>query len=174
VEIPDASWQNKHFEILRHTYARAPYFGKYRLFLEDVYLKRTWTSLLALDRYLIEQISREFLGIQTQFADSRDFATSGCKHERLLNLLSSIGATAYESGPAAKDYILPSDYATHGIALSWKSYDGYPVYPQGGGVFTHFVSILDLLFQVGDEAPFYIWGWREQTGTPSWVSQERA
>ena len=172
VEIPDSSWQKTHFEILRHTYARSPFFNKYRPFLEHVYLKRTWSSLLELDRYLTEQISREFLGIKTQFADSRDYITSGTKHKRLLNLLSSIGATSYESGPAAKDYILPSDYVAQGIALSWKSYDGYPVYPQSGGFFSHFVSILDLLFQMGDEAPYYIWGWREKAGTPSWIPQE--
>lgn len=172
VAIPDPSWQTKHFEILRHTYAHAPFFGKYRTFLEETYLKRIWVSLLDLDRFLIERIAHDFLGIRTVFADSRDFSTSGVKHERLLNLLSSIGATAYESGPAAKDYIVPADYASRGIELSWKSYDGYPPYPQDNGPFTHFVSILDLLFQVGDDAPYYIWGWREKTGVPSWIPQE--
>ncbi len=29
--------------------------------------------------------------------------------------------------------------------------------------FEHGVSVLDLLFNTGDKAPYYIWGWREET-----------
>lgn len=34
-------------------------------------------------------------------------------------------------------------------------------YMSSFGKFCHEVSILDLLFYVGDDAPYYIWGWRE-------------
>lgn len=67
----------------------------------------------------------------------------------------------YVSGPAAKDYIVAEDYEQAGIELVWKDYSGYPEYPQRGENFTHYVSILDLLFNVDDEAPYYIWGWRK-------------
>ena len=161
VRMEDKSWQRKHYDMLRASYRRAPYFEKYRPFLEHVYLERRWEYLHELDRYLIERISVDYLGVRTKFADSRDFATHGAKHEKLLSMLQSAGATRYVSGPAARDYIRAADYARAGIELIWKDYGGYPAYPQQhGGAFEHGVSVLDLLFNTGDEAPYYIWNWR--------------
>lgn len=169
VQMNDKSWQKKHFETIRFAYSKAPFFAKYKEFLEYVYLEKSWDYLFELDQYLIEKISTDYLGITTKFADSRDFHTEGVKHDRLLSLIDSIGGVdCYESGPAAKDYIIPEDYRKKNIDLVWKSYDGYPEYPQLSETFTHTVSILDLLFNVGDDAPYYIWGWRENSEIPSW------
>lgn len=160
VKMTDAGWQKKHFDMLRASYRKAPFFEKYRPFLEHVYLETKWDYLYELDRYLIETISREHLGISTRFADSRDFHFCGVKHEKLLTMLQSAGATTYVSGPAAKDYIRSDDYEKAGIELIWKDYAGYPEYLQQFGAHDYAVSILDLLMNTGDEAPYYIWGWR--------------
>ena len=125
-----------------------------------VYLEKTWTYLYELNRFLIEHIARDFLGITTKFTDSRDYPTHGVKHEKLLSLVKAAQADVYISGSAAKDYIVVEDYARAGIKLVWKDYSDYPEYPQLGKQFTHYVSILDLLFNVGDDAPYYIWGHR--------------
>lgn len=170
VRMSGFDWQKNHYDTLRHAYGKAPYFKKYKDFLESVYLERNWEYLHELDRYMIEHISKDFLGIKTKFADSRDFKADGAKHEKLLNLVLNIpGCEIYESGPAAKKYIVRQDYVKSGIKLTWKSYDGYPEYSQFSGSFIHQVSILDLLFHVGDDAPYYIWGWREETGADSWI-----
>lgn len=152
----------RHFTLLQEHYKKAPYYKKFLPFLEHVYLETRWEKLVDVNRYLITEIAREFLGITTRFADSHDFASTGVRHERLLSLLQSAGATTYVSGPAAKDYILAEDYEKAGIELVWKDYSGYPVYKQQFEPFDHAVSILDLLLNTGDEAPWYIWGWREE------------
>lgn len=163
VQIKDFSWQKKHFATLKMAYHKAPHFKRYEAFLEHVYLERRWEYLYELNRFLIERISREFLGITTKFSDSRDYPTHGVKHEKLLSLVKAAQADVYISGSAAKDYIVTEDYAEAGIQLVWKDYSNYPTYPQRGGKFvTHYVSILDLLFNVGDKVPYYIWGWREK------------
>lgn len=161
VKMNDTKWQKEHWNKIKQAYAKAPYFHKYSDFLKEVYLGKEWEYLYELDRYLIQKISHEFLGITTKFADSRDFETTGSKHEKLLSLLKSAGADYYVSGPAAKDYIVAEDYAKNNIELVWKDYSNYPEYPQMYGDFDPNVSILDLLFHVGEEAPYYIWGWRE-------------
>ena len=143
VTMQDPAWQKKHYDMIAAAYRKAPYFQKLKPFLEHVYLEKRWTYLYELDRYLIEQICREYLGVTTRFADSRDFATHGVKHEKLLSMLQAAGATAYVSGPAAKDYIQAADYEQAGIELIWKDYSGYPAYPQQYGTFEHGVSILD-------------------------------
>jgi len=160
VKMKDPSWQKKHFDMLKASYRKAPFFEKFEPFLEHVYLGKKWEYLYELDRYLIETVSREYLGIATKFADSRDFDFRGVKHEKLLTMLQSAGATTYVSGPAAKDYIRAEDYEKAGIELIWKDYSGYPDYPQQFGAGDYAVSILDLILNTGDEAPYYIWGWR--------------
>ena len=42
------------------------------------------------------------------------------------------------------------------MRLTWFDYAGYPEYPQLWGEFTHGVTILDLLFNCGNDAPTYM------------------
>jgi hypothetical protein len=162
VEIKDSAWQEKHWRALSDWYSTTPHFARYAGFFQDLYLGRRWTNLSELNQHLIESISREFLGIRTQFADSRSFATTGARQDRLIELLQRVGASSYVSGPAAKGYIEADRFAAAGIALVWKSYAGYPEYDQRFPPFEHGVSIVDVLFNTGPDAPDYIWGWRER------------
>ena len=167
VEIKDAVWQAKCWKTIQHNYGKRPHFSRYQEFFEDVYLNRKWTNLSELNQHLIRAISRDLLGIDTEFHDSREYQTSGHKLERLLELVVKAGADCYISGPAAKDYIDPARFADAGIELVWKDYSGYPEYPQRFPPFEHGVSILDLLFNVGPQAPWYIWGWRDGGSKPA-------
>ncbi len=172
VKMSDYGWQKTHFETIRFAYGKCPFYEWIEPFLKDVYLEHEWDYLYKLDIYMIEHIAKDFLGIKTRFADSRDYETSGVKHERMLNLLGDIGTKIYESGPAAKDYIIVEDYKKRNIELRWKSYDGYPKYSQRSDNFNHYVSIIDLLCNVGDKAPYYIWGWRKDSNMKSWEREE--
>lgn len=165
VTLEDAYWQKKHWKTLVQNYSRTPYFSRYTPLLEHIYLERRWTSLSQLNQFLIRTICTEYLGIKTQFRDSREFSLTGSKFNRLLDLLLQSGAKSYLSGPAAADYIDPGPLASAGISLAWKIYDGYPEYSQFHPPFDHFVSILDLLFHTGTDAPWFIWGWRTDKRT---------
>lgn len=160
VEIPDDAWQAKHWRSLQQTYCKCAHFGRYKTFFEDIYMGRRWTNLSDLNQYLVKHIAKEFLGIPTAFGDSRTFTLSGLKFDRLFELVVKSGATSYLSGPAAKDYIDSTVFAEAGIELHWKDYSGYPEYPQRFPPFEHGITILDLLFNTGPDAPWYIWGWR--------------
>lgn len=163
VTLPSNGWQAKHWRTIEQLYAKSPFFRHYRPLFEPVFLGQTWTHLSDLNQHLIRLIASE-LGISIRFADSRSFDLQGSKQDRLLDLLAKVGATSYLSGPAAKDYIDESRFAASGIELQWKSYSGYPEYPQRHPPFDHAVSVLDLLFTCGPEAPRYIWGWRSARG----------
>ncbi|HEY9723379.1 MAG TPA: WbqC family protein [Oscillatoriaceae cyanobacterium] len=161
VTISGTDWAEAHWASLRHSYARAPHFKHYEAFLEHVYRERNWEYLSDLNRYLIERIARDFLGISTRFVLASDLEAQGQKQDRLLDVLQKLGATAYLSGPAARAYIDSAGFEASGIALEYKDYGGYPEYPQVFPPFRHDVSILDLLFQVGPDSAEYIWGWRQ-------------
>jgi hypothetical protein len=126
-----------------------------------------WTNLSELNHHLIRVISSDILNVATVFRDSREYSLSDQKLDRLMDLITQSGADSYISGPAAKDYIDTSRFAAAGVELVWKDYSGYPEYSQRFPPFEHGVSILDLLFNVGPDAPWYIWGWRDGENSPT-------
>jgi len=157
----DLNWAYEHWETIRHTYARAPFFTKYKSFFECIYLMRKWERLSELNQHIIKLIASDLLGITTQFANSNEYNSFGNKSEKLLSLLRSIGCNEYTSGPAAKDYLDETAFVQEGIKVIWKDYAGYPEYNQTRLPFENNVSIIDLLMNTGDDAPYYIWGWRD-------------
>lgn len=162
VEIPNASWQIKHWKTIEQNYAKSPYFSLYKDILEDVYMRRQWRNLSELNQFLIRTIAMDILEIRTVFQSSSDFALIGKKMDRLLDLVVKLEGDRYLSGPAARQYIEPDRFFEANIQLDWKDYSGYPEYPQRFPPFEHGISILDLLFNVGPDAGWYIWGWRDK------------
>jgi hypothetical protein len=163
VEIAGREWAANHWKSLQHHYAAAPHLKRYREFFQHVYMEREWTHLSELNQFLTMHIAREFLGLPTRFTTSTPLAPVGQKQDRLLDVLAKVGATGYVSGPSARAYIDPAGFAAAGVALEYIDYAGYPEYPQGRGPFTHAVTIRDLLFHAGPDAPELIWGWRERS-----------
>lgn len=161
VELPDPSWQAKHWETIRQNYRRAPFFKHYRPFFEEIYLAHRWQRLSELNQHMITRIARDLLGIEAAFDDSRNYSLAGQRLDRLIDLVSQCEASHYISGPAAKSYIKQHRFDEIGVELIWKDYEGYPAYRQTQLPFEHGVSVLDLLFSVGPSAPDFIWGWRE-------------
>jgi hypothetical protein len=150
-EIDGSDWADKHWRSLGSNYARAPYFKEIAMLLEPLYAQQHRT-LSELNRTFIAAICG-YLGIGTALADSSDFSLVEGKSERLADLCRQAGATTYISGPAARAYLDEETFAKHGIAVKWFNYDGYPDYPQLWGPFLPGVSVVDLLFNCGPEAP---------------------
>lgn len=165
VLLPSTNWAVKHFKTLTALYSKAPFFKNYKPFLEHVYLERKWSHLSDLNQYLIKYISTNYLGISTTFMDSREIKSEGKKLDRLLSILKEVEAEIYVSGPAAKDYISDSHFKEEGIKLVYKDYNNYPQYDQFHPPFDHYVTVFDLLFHTGTDAPYYIWGWRDNENT---------
>lgn len=162
VELPPG-WAESHWTKLERIYARAPHFETVAPKLRAMYLERRWQHLSDFNQAFIRMIAQDILGLQTRFRDSREFKMRGRKQNGLLDILRASQATSYLSGPSAKGYIEPEQFRAAGVELVWKDYDGYPEYSQFHPPFTHHVTILDLLFHVGTQAPWYIWGWRSGT-----------
>ena len=160
VSLNDRRWQNKHWKTIVQLYGKTPFFKDYQSFLEYIYLENRWDNLSKLNQFIIKSISKDFLGIKTTFLNSSDFLSQGKKQDRVINLLKVVNADVYISGPAAKAYLEPGRFLKESIKLVWKNYSCYPEYTQFYPPFEHGVTILDLLFHTGPDAPHYIWGWR--------------
>ena len=154
-EIDGCQWAKDHWNALSQNYRRAPCFNEIAAWLEPLYLSESAVHISQLNRRFIEAVCA-YLGIKTIISNSWDYPLSEGKSERLADLCAAAGGSEYISGPAAKDYIDESVFAERGIKLSWFDYAGYSEYPQLWGDFSHGVSILDLLFNCGKDAPSYM------------------
>jgi hypothetical protein len=155
--ISDPDWAARHWSALITWYGKAPFFERYRPVLEEFYAATRDRHLSQVNRRFLE-ILRDLLGISTPFSWSSDYPARGQKTERLLSICRAAGADRYVSGPAARAYLDEDRFRAEGVEVVWMSYDGYSTYPQLYPPFEHGVSVLDLLFSVGDDAPRYMLG----------------
>ena len=154
-EIDGSSWTLVHWKSLSQNYRRASHFDEIAAWLEPLYLVESYRSLSQLNRRLMEAIC-DYLGIRTRMTNSWDYDLIDGKTERLADLCKQAGGAEYISGPSARGYIDENVFSDHDIKLSWFDYSIYPEYPQLWGEFTHHVTILDLLFNCGKDAPRYM------------------
>ena len=154
-EINDLDWSLLHWKTLVQNYRHAPYFEEIAALLEPLYLKESYTHLSQLNSHFIRVICN-YLGIKTVISNSSSYSLCNDKTERLADLCVQTNSTEYISGPAAKGYIDEHIFTERGIKLIWFDYSGYQEYSQLWGKFIHGVSILDLLFNCGKEAPRYM------------------
>lgn len=151
-------WSEKHIKTIQRNYAATPYYHSYCDEINSIYAVETVT-LSELNIRGIKTICK-LLNISTEFINSKDLDTDGHKDDKIIDICQRVGAEEYLSGPAAKDYIDNSKFRSAGISLQYKDYSGYPEYPQLWGEFVHAVSIIDLIFNCGENAGDYIWRWR--------------
>ena len=151
----DTAWNAQHWKTLQIHYGRAPFFEQYASQLAEFYQRKdTFLADFTID---LTVLLARMLGLEnTRFARSSAISAQGSKTERLISLLQAVGADHYITGPAAQDYIDEQLFARAGIHLEYMVYE-YPEYPQLYPPFDPQLSILDLLFMTGPEAPRYIY-----------------
>lgn len=179
VRLESSYWQRKHWDVIRHSYARAAHFKEYAPLLEEMYLGRTWNTLVELNHAFITRICREVLGIDTEFADSRDYdlPSGASREERWLTLLHRIGTREFVIGPTARNYLddeRQAEIERGGIRLLWMDYSGYPEYRQLHPPFEHHVSIIDLILNEGPHAVDFMKSFRQsRTGGAGGTTSEQ-
>ena len=158
-------WAKKHAATLRQSYARAPFFAHHAPMVEAFYAGRP--ELLADFTIETTRALAGALGIsRTRFVRSSELGVSGDRTERLVRILEAVSATHYISGPSAKAYLEEAVFAEAKIGLEYMVYD-YPEYEQLHPPYDPGVSVLDLLFMKGPEAPEYIWGNKTARAAPA-------
>jgi hypothetical protein len=162
VELNNDVWQKDHWAKLESSYGNAKYFEMYKDLFKEIYLAQKWESLSQLNQFIIKLISKEILGIKSQFINSSDLKGVGKKQDKVINLIQAVSGDVYISGPAARNYNDDQLFVDEGIELIYKDYSNYPEYEQFIPPFEHGVTILDLIFHKGPESPYYIWGWRDK------------
>ncbi len=153
--ISDREWNKKHWKTIAANYGKAKHFIDYRDMFEELYLNSDERFLSEINFKFIDALC-SLLGITTGISRSMDYHLCEGKTERLVDLCRQAGAEEYITGPAAKDYINEELLRREGITVQYMDYSGYPEYNQLYGQFEHSVSIIDLIFNEGADAPRYM------------------
>lgn len=147
------NWQRDHLNLVA-THLEPAEFATDALDLLEAAYDTRHPTLSEVNVALIRSVCR-YMGIGTPLRSSAEFQLQGAKTERLIQLLTAIGATTYVSGPSAKAYLDESLFLQAGIRLEYKSYV-YPEYPQLWGPFEGNVSVIDLIANCGPAARNFI------------------
>jgi len=154
--IAGAGWAAQHLNSLRHAYSRAPFFADYRARVELAYAEAGRESLLSRSNHVLLLAMCEMLGITTPITWSSYYEQREGRSERLLSICQAAGAARYLSGPAARGYLDTGLFEAAKVGIDFADYSGYREYPQLHGPFEHAVTALDLIFNVGSDAPKYL------------------
>lgn len=154
-EIIDMEWGHQHWKTITFNYNRSRYFPTYKHIFESLYLNCQEKYLSQINYLFIVNICK-ILGINTKISWSMDYNIVEGKTERLISLCKQAQGTEYISGPAAKDYINEDLFKQENIKLSYIDYSNYPEYHQLFPPFEHGVSVIDLIFNQGENAKKYM------------------
>ena len=155
-KISEFSWEKKHWNAIKFHYINSKYFYELKDFFEELYLgyQEKYLSLLNY-RFIIE--INKLLNITTQISWSMDYDLSVVGNtEKLIHLCKQAKTNIYLSGSSAKNYMDEELFNEEGIRVEWIDYSNYPEYRQIYPPFEHKVSIIDLIFNEGENAQQFI------------------
>jgi len=142
-------WPRKHREAIRANYGQSAFFDLYFPALESIYGK-PWVYLADLCFATVELL-RMNLQIDTPALKASDFAIASVKGEKILSLCQATGANHYFCGDASMNYLSAAEFQKHGITLEFQNYR-HPVYNQRYPGFVSYLSVIDLLFNMGERS----------------------
>lgn len=155
VAISNQSWIDKHWKSIYYSYIKSSFFKNYEEYFYNLFESCKNETLLCNINYKFIMAINKLLNINTKISYAENYNIIDGKTERLISLCKQASADEYVSGPAAKSYIDEKLFKDAGIKLTWFDYEGYKEYPQLYGNFEHNVSIIDVIFNTGEDAKYY-------------------
>lgn len=142
------NWREKHLKTLQQNYAKAPFVGEMLDIVRTVY--KVSTPRLSELNCLATETVAEYFDLCPMFVKSSDYGMDAASSERLLQLMQALRGTIYITGHGALHYLNHELFERNGIRVEYIDYQKVP-YKQLHGAFTPFVTILDLIANVGKE-----------------------
>lgn len=155
-QIFDVNWTKKHKASLQTNYSKAKCFNETKDFVFDLYDQVSQFKFLSEINYIFIKSICEYLQIDTKITLSTNYNLVEGKTERLVDLCLQLNASHYISGPSAKNYIDEELFINNNIQLEWIDYSNYKEYNQIFLPFEHRVSIIDLIFNLGEKSKEYL------------------
>jgi hypothetical protein len=146
------NWKANHLASIRHNYRQAPFFTEVYPFLEDLF-RADVLHLADWNIHLVRQLVGKMGMEQTSFFRSSELpGVRGAKGQRLIGIMKTLGRETLLAAGGSSAYLRAESpnplFDRAGMVLHYQVYS-HPVYPQLHGTFLPFMSLLDLLCNVG-------------------------
>jgi len=148
VQTSNKNWQHRHWEAIRRNYTRAEYFSLYEAELEDMYLRKVWTSLVALCWAQFTFFLRHFEQDGKTVVRMSEVSFEGEKSDLILAHCLKFSADGVVLGTNGRSYLNLDKFHGHNIKVHFQEYR-HPVYGQRYPKFVPRLSALDLLLNHG-------------------------
>ena len=150
VEVdPRAPWRRKVCRSIELNYAKAPYFSAYWPAYSEL-LQGDWPLLAQLNEALIRQ-SLDFLGIRPRVVRSSELGVDSHGTQLIVDMCRAVDTRLYVSGQSGKEYLDAAVLEEGGIEVVYQDFT-HPEYRQLHEPFEPYMSVLDLLFNEGENA----------------------
>jgi hypothetical protein len=143
-------WQRKHRHAIISNYKKAPHYDFLEPFFREIF-SVPWKTISQLNIEAVRRLAR-ILGIDTPLYIASELgAFPEDPDERLISIAKHFGAETYLAGAGGRNYMDLKKYEKAGITVSFQDFT-HPVYNQLFGEFVPFMSVIDLIFNHGDES----------------------
>ncbi len=144
----DEDWRSRHLTFLEQSYREAPQCAEMLEMVRGVYANGT-AGLADVTIAGMETACAYFdLRPARGFQLSSSLGIPGKSWERVRNIVEHFGGDVYVTGHGAREYLDHEAFEARGIRVEYLDYRKQP-YPQLHGEFTPYVSILDLVANMG-------------------------
>lgn len=150
IKIINNGWNKKHFKSIDFAYRKAPFHERYIGQLENILVKTSYIYLVDLSFATLD-FGLKSLGIDVPIVSASSYDFQGTKSDLVLDMCKQLKSTTYIFGAQGHDYADVDSFTEAGINVHFQDYQ-HPVYPQLHGDFEPYMSVIDLLFNVGPDS----------------------
>ena len=149
VRLDDAKpWRQRHLALLSQAYRPAPFLKDMFALVRDVY-GQAHSNLADLAMASMDAVCRYLqLAPKTEMLRSSTLGVPGTSSRRVLDIIRHFGGDTYITGHGARNYLEHELFESEGIRVEYIDYQER-AYPQLHGDFTPYVSVLDLIANLG-------------------------
>ena len=143
-------WRHRHLQTLSKAYVAAPFCDEMLALAKAVY-SRPAATLCEVAIASMEAIWDYFpLARPQEVLWSSAMGIGGQSSRRVLEVVKQAGGTHYITGHGARQYLDHALFEAEGVRVEYLNYQKQ-AYPQMHGEFTPFVSVLDLIANLGKD-----------------------
>lgn len=142
-------WKTQHKNTIKAYYSCSPFFKKYWDSIESI-LNADWEKLIDINLEFIEYF-KKILNLKTKCINSSELNIPSTKSQRILDICKKLNATTYVSGELGRNYLDEKMFHDAGIEVLYEKFQ-HPVYKQQYSNFIPYLSVIDLVFNEGDNA----------------------
>jgi hypothetical protein len=150
IEIDNSKkWTKKHWLAIKSSYGRCKYFSEYEQIFNEAF-EQEWTKLADINEYLLKSIFKIICPkVEFKKASELDISNNLDPTEMLIDITKKAHGEIYLSGIGGRKYL--DEFKFTDPKLELIKFE-HPIYKQKFNEFIPDLSIIDLLFNCGEES----------------------